>query len=128
MFGIFCKVKKVDTYTIRTFFINLKQMGKNIKTNSKTLRSQKEILVSREVDHVDIIMTNIKDATVKAYSLNIYIIEVAKFYREIMQGGLLENIRELDFVNMSVEEVKNIQKFILGECKATQRLIREKVG
>ena len=73
-------------------------------------------------------MNNFKDATVMAYSLNIYVIEFAKFYREIMQGGLLENIRELDFVNMSVEEVKNIQKFILGECKATQRLIREKVG
>ena len=127
MFGIFCKVKKVDTYTIRTFFINLKQMGKNIKTNSQTLRSQKEILVSREVDHVDIIMTNIKDATVKAYSLNIYIIEVAKFYREIMQGGLLEKIRGLDFVKMPEEEVGNIQKFILAEGKATQRLIREKV-
>merc|ERR550539_1297024 len=125
--SIHLKKLRVAWGDIRTFFINLKQMGKNIKTNSKTLRSQKEILVSREVDHVDIIMTNIKDATVKAYSLNIYIIEVANFYREIMQGGLLRKIRGLNFVKMSEKEVENLQKFILAEGKETQRRIREKV-
>ena len=115
------------TLTIRDFFKQLRQMGRDIRTNSKILRDQKTILVSREVDHVNIIMDRIKDATVKAYSLNIYIIEVAKFYREIMQGGLLEKIRGLDFVKMPEEEVENIQKLILAEFKATQRLIREKV-
>ena len=122
----FVKLKKL-TLTIRTFFVNLRQMGKNVKTNSQTLRSLKETLVSRDVDHVNVIMNSIKDATVKAYSLNIYIIEVAKFYREIMQGGLLRKIRGLDFVKMSEEEVENLQKFILAEGKATQRLIRQKV-
>ena len=115
------------TLAFRTFFVNLKQMGKNIKTNSQTLKSQRDILVDREVDHVGIIMNNIKDATVKAYSLNIYIIEVAKFYREIMQGGLLRKIRGLDFRKMSADEVENLQQFILAESKATQRLIRDKV-
>merc|ERR1712241_774443 len=104
-----------------------KQMGKNIKTNSQTLKSQKDILVDREIGHVGIIMNNIKDATVKAYSLNIYIIEVAKFYREIMQGGLLRKIRDLHFRKMSSAEVETLQQFILAESKATQRVIREKV-
>ena len=102
-------------------------MGSNLKTNAQTLHSQKEILVSLEVGHLDVIMKKITEATVSAYSLNIYIIEVAKFYREIMQRGLLRKIRGLHFGPMSAEEVKNLQKSILAECKATQRDIKEKV-
>ena len=115
------------TLTIRTFFFNLKNMGRIIKYNSKKLNKQSKILLKNDVAFVDILMNSIKDSTVKAYSLNIYNIEMAKFYREIMQRGLLSKIRGLRFEKRPKEEVENLQKFILAECIATQQLIKEKV-
>ena len=102
-------------------------MGKKIKYNSQKLKSQKDMLIDREVAYVDIIMDKIKEGAVKAYSLNIYITEVAKFYREIMQTGLLRKIRGLHFTKKSAAEVERQQQAILEESKKTQRLIREKV-
>ena len=126
--NVLCDLKPKLKFDFRMFFVNLEQMSNNIKLQSDQLKKNKDVLVDREVDFVGMIMDNIKKALIKAYSLNIYVIEVAKFYREIMQRGLLQKIRGLNFEECHEKNcVENIQMFILAECKANQKLIRDKV-
>ena len=96
--------------------------------NAELVKKQQHILLDMDVDYVSIIMDNLKDASVKAYSMNIYVIKVTEFYGEIMQNGLLQKIRGLTFEEFAnIQEVKNMQNYIIQECKATQEEILEKV-
>ena len=81
-----------------------------------------------DVDFVSVVMGNIEEAAVSAYSINLYVTKISEFYREIMQEGLLRKIRGLNFQHCSTKNcLKNIQKFIVKDCKATQESIRERV-
>ena len=99
-----------------------------VNLNAELVKKQEDILLDMDVDHVSIIMDNLKDASVKAYSMNVYVIKVTEFYGEIMQNGLLQKIRGLTFEEFAnIQEVKNMQNYIIRECKATQEEIMEKV-
>ena len=120
---------------IKNFFVNVKQMGTMVRDNAKTVNDQKEILISFSADSkesadrvVEMIMNNIRESTTRAYSLNVYIIEVSFFYRKIMQRGLLKKIRGLNFEKCYEENcVDNIRQFILAEAEATVKYIREQI-
>ena len=111
-----------------TFFKNVKNILKDTTDNIEILTDQKDILVQMEVDFASIIMGNIEEAAVSAYSINVYVTKISEFYREIMQGGLLRKIRGLNFQRCPTNTcLKNVQNFIVKDCKATQEAIRERV-
>ena len=120
---------------IKTFFVNVKQMGSMVRDNAKTVNDQKEILISFSADSkesadlvVGMIMNTIRESTIRAFSLNVYIIEVSSFYRKIMQRGLLKKIRGLHFEKCYEENcVDNIRQFILAEAEATAKYIQEEI-
>ena len=130
VFSIFW-IRNIDDETLfRTFFVNVGSLIHGVNFNSELLKDQENILLDMDIDHdyVSIVMNNLKDASVKAYSMNIYVIKVTEFYGEIMQNGLLEKIRGLNFEEYdSLQDVKNMQNYIVRECKATQEEILEKV-
>ena len=112
----------------RTFFLNVKNILKDTTENIEMLKDQKELLLQMDVDFVSVVMGNIEEAAVSAYSINLYVTKISEFYREIMQEGLLRKIRGLNFQHCSPKNcLKNIQKFIVKDCKATQKSIRERV-
>ena len=112
----------------RTFFLNVKNILKDTTENIEMLKDQKELLLQMDVDFVSVVMGNIEEAAVSAYSINLYVTKISEFYREIMQEGLLRKIRGLNFQHCSTKNcLKNIQKFIVKDCKATQESIRERV-
>ena len=112
----------------RTFFLNVKNILKDTTENIEMLKDQKELLLQMDVDFVSVVMGNIEEAAVSAYSINLYVTKISEFYREIMQEGLLRKIRGLNFQHCSPKNcLKNIQKFIVKDCKATQESIRERV-
>jgi len=115
---------------IKDFFVNVKEMGRTVKTRAGMIKEHMDILTSYEVSHVKIIMDDIEKDSVQAFSKNLYIIEVSSFYRNIMQkGGLLKKIRALNFGRCSEENcVQNIQQYILDDAKVTGRSISKQIG
>ena len=112
---------------IKDFFVKVAEMLNGIKYNSNQLKNSKDNLLELGVDFVDIIMENLKEGTVDAYSRNIYVMKVAEFYIEIMETGLLKKIRGLNFECKDEICLENTKEYIVEECKATQKVIREKV-
>lgn len=115
---------------IKDFFVNVREMGRTVKTRAGMLKEHIDTLTSYEVSHVKIIMDDIEKDSVQAFSKNLYIIEVSSFYRNIMQkGGLLKKIRALNFKRCSEENcVQNMQQFILDDAKVTGRSISKQIG
>ena len=124
-------LRNIDDETLsRTFFVNVGSLLEGVNWNSGLLKEQENILLDMDIDsdYVSIVMNRLKDASVKAYGMNIYVIKVTEFYGDIMQNGLLKKIRGLNFEEYdNIQDLKNMQNYIVRECKATQEEILEKV-
>ena len=103
-------------------------MLNNLKDNSKILKSQARILELPAVAFVETLMNNIKEAVVSSYSQNVYMIKVSEFYREIMQKGLLKEMRKINFESCSEDNcVERMKDYIYKQCTATQEHIKKKI-
>ena len=113
----------------RDFFVKIRELLNRVKLNTERVREQRDLYEDITIDDVrQMIMDTIRKSSINAYSQNLYVIQVAKFYNELMDNGLLKKIRGLGFEDCTPENcVNNIKDFINKDCKANTKKIKEKI-
>ena len=120
---------KVAWGSIKDFFSRLGGLLQVVKKNARKMDEEfGDILLYISESMSETIEKDLEKTTVKATAFNIFTMKVSGFYVRIMETGLLEKIRGLNFDRLTPNVLQTTKNFILNEAKTMQRSISEAVS
>lgn len=120
---------KVAWGSIKDFFSRLGGLLEVVKKNARKMDEEfEDILLYISESMSDTIEKDLEETTVKATAFNIFTKKVSGFYVTIMETGLLEKIRGLNFDRLTPDVLQDTKNFILNEARTMQKSISDSVS